>query len=88
MTLRDNALTGAELTKAALLALADGDRETAQHDDAVAGAGKREIPDAGLWGWDRRWADANIAHLMSATLACFGATTAAPRRTSSTAHPY
>lgn len=42
-------------------------------DVAVAGAKKRKIGDAGGWGWDRKDPTVNIAPLVSATLARFGA---------------
>lgn len=41
---------------------------------ALLGARKRDIRDAGAWGWDRRDQDANIAPLVAATLARYGAT--------------
>jgi hypothetical protein len=44
-----------------------------QLDDAIAGAQKRRIGDAGGWGWDRKDPTVNIAPLVSATLARFGA---------------
>src|SRR5690606_8313911 len=37
--------------------------------DALAGAKKRSIRDAGGWGWDRRDPDTNIAPLVAMTLA-------------------
>lgn len=41
--------------------------------DALAGAKKRSIRDAGGWGWDRRDPDANIAPLVAMTLTHYGA---------------
>lgn len=46
-----------------------------QLNDAVAGAQKRRIGDAGGWGWDRKDPAVNIAPLVAATLARFGAST-------------
>jgi hypothetical protein len=43
--------------------------------DALAGARKRPIRDAGGWGWDRRDESVNIAPLVAWTLAVFGAVT-------------
>lgn len=43
--------------------------------DALAGAKKRAIGQAGGWGWDRRNPEANIAPLVALTLAHYGATT-------------
>jgi hypothetical protein len=43
--------------------------------DALAGARKRPIRDAGGWGWDRRDETVNIAPLVAWTLAVFGAVT-------------
>ncbi len=45
----------------------------AELSEALAGARKRKIGDAGGWGWDRKDATVNIAPLVSATLARFGA---------------
>jgi hypothetical protein len=45
----------------------------AQLDDALAGAKKRNIRDAGAWAWDRKNAETNIAPLVAATLARYGA---------------
>lgn len=45
-----------------------------QLNDALAGASRRKIGDAGGWGWDRRDPTVNISPLVSATLARFGAT--------------
>ena len=45
-------------------------------DDALAGARKRPIRDAGGWGWDRRDEQVNLAPLVAVTLALFGASTA------------
>lgn len=42
-------------------------------DAALAGAKKRPIRDAGSWGWDRKDAESNIAPLVAATLARYGA---------------
>lgn len=42
-------------------------------DDAVAGARKRTIGNAGGWGWDRKDPTVNLAPLVAATLAHFGA---------------
>lgn len=47
---------------------------------AVAGARKRPIGDAGMFGWDRRDGAVFIAPLVAATLAAFGAATTKPRR--------
>jgi phage terminase large subunit-like protein len=44
-----------------------------QLDDALAGAKKRNIRDAGAWAWDRKDPEANIAPLVAATLARYGA---------------
>jgi hypothetical protein len=43
--------------------------------EALQGARKRPIRDAGGWGWDRRDETANVAPLVAWTLAVFGATT-------------
>ncbi|WP_182377885.1 terminase [Nocardioides sp. WS12] len=43
--------------------------------DALTGAKKRAIGQAGGWGWDRRDPDANIAPLVAVTLAHYGAST-------------
>ena len=43
--------------------------------DALAGAKKRKIGDAGGWGWDRRDPGVNIAPLVAITLAHYGAST-------------
>jgi len=52
-----------------------------QLNDALAGAKKRPIGDAGGWGWDRRDETVNIAPLVAATLARFGAVvTAKPKK--------
>lgn len=44
-----------------------------QVDDALAGARRRNIGDAGGWGWDRKDPTTNIAPLVAITLAWFGA---------------
>lgn len=44
-----------------------------QVDEALAGAKKRQIAGAGAWGWDRRDPSVNIAPLVAATLAHYGA---------------
>lgn len=46
---------------------------------ALAVATKRPIGQAGGWGWNRRDQDVNIAPLVAATLAHYGASTAKPR---------
>jgi hypothetical protein len=46
--------------------------------EALAGARKRKIGEAGGWGWDRKDASVNIAPLVAATLALYGATSATP----------
>ena len=48
-----------------------------QLDQALAGAKKRNIRDAGAWAWDRKNPETNIAPLVAATLARFGATSPA-----------
>lgn len=48
--------------------------------DAVAGARKRPIRDAGGFGWDRRDETVNIAPLVSGTLAVYGASLRRSRR--------
>lgn len=48
-------------------------------DDALAGAKKRAIGQAGGWGWDRRDPEANIAPLVAVTLAHYGAS-ASPKK--------
>lgn len=45
----------------------------AQLDHALAGAKKRNIRDAGAWAWDRKDPNTNIAPLVAATLARYGA---------------
>ena len=45
----------------------------AQLDQALAGAKKRTIRDAGAWAWDRKDPNTNIAPLVAATLARYGA---------------
>ena len=47
--------------------------------DALAGARKRPIRDAGGWGWDRRDSTVSIYPLVAVTLALFGASTAKRR---------
>jgi len=47
--------------------------DQAQLDDAVAGAKRRRIGDAGGWGLDRRDPDQNIAPLVAVVLARYGA---------------
>lgn len=56
----------------------------AQLTDALAGARRRNIGDAGGWGWDRKNPEANIAPLVAATLARFGASTVRRQRTRGT----
>ena len=59
--------------------------QTLSHDgqdsvtDALAGARKRPIRDAGGWGWDRRDSTVSIYPLVAVTLALFGASTAKRR---------
>ncbi|WP_244971582.1 terminase [Gordonia rubripertincta] len=60
--------------------LSHGDQP--QINDALEGAKKRDIRDAGGWGWDRRDPTKAIYPLVAATLALFGA--AGTRRSSST----
>lgn len=50
-----------------------------QLNDALAGARRRDIQGAGAWGWDRKNPDTNIAPLVAATLAYFGASVTKPR---------
>jgi hypothetical protein len=50
-----------------------------QLNDALAGARKRKIGEAGGWGWDRRDPSVNIAPLVSVTLARFGAVISKPK---------
>ena len=52
-------------------ALSHGDQP--QVNDALAGAKKRDIRDAGGWGWDRRDPSKAIYPLVAVTLALFGA---------------
>lgn len=52
-----------------------------QLDDALAGAQKRAIRDAGLWGWDRKDASINLSPLVAVTLARFGADSNTKKRT-------
>ena len=47
--------------------------------DAVAGARKRPLGDAGAFAWDRRDGSVHISPLVAATLAAFGAATVRPR---------
>lgn len=54
-------------------------------DDALVGARKRAIRDAGAWGWDRKSPSVNIAPLVAATLARYGASLH-PSRTNSTSN--
>jgi hypothetical protein len=49
--------------------------------EALAGARKRPIRDAGGWGWDRRDSTVNIAPLVAWTLAMYGASTRRRRST-------
>jgi hypothetical protein len=42
--------------------------------EALRGAKKRRIGDAGAWGWDRKNFDVDISSLVAVTLARFGAT--------------
>ena len=51
--------------------------------DAVAGAQRRNIRDAGGFGWDRSDNSVNIAPLVSGCLAVLGATTRGPRKRTS-----
>lgn len=51
--------------------------------DALAGARKRPIRDAGGWGWDRRDSTVSIYPLVAVTLALFGASTTKRRSGSS-----
>lgn len=44
-----------------------------QLDQALAGAQRRNIRDAGAWAWDRKSPEANIAPLVAVTLARYGA---------------
>ena len=44
-----------------------------QLDAALAGAKKRPIQNAGAWAWDRKDPNTNIAPLVAATLARYGA---------------
>lgn len=44
-----------------------------QLDQALAGAKRRNIRDAGAWAWDRKDPETNIAPLVAATLARYGA---------------
>lgn len=48
--------------------------------DALEGATKRKIGDAGGWGWDRRDPETNIAPLVAVTLAHYAASLAKPAR--------
>lgn len=50
-----------------------------QLNGALAGAKKRDIQGAGAWGWDRKDPDVNLAPLVAATLAHFGASVTKPR---------
>ncbi len=50
--------------------------------NALAGATKRKIGDAGGWGWDRKDPTVNIAPLVSVTLARFGAVVTAKPKSS------
>lgn len=52
---------------------------------ALVGAKKRNIRDAGGWGWDRRDPETNIAPLVAFTLAHYGASTKKPTGESSRA---
>lgn len=47
--------------------------------DAVLGARKRPISDAGGWGWDRRDSTVSIHPIVAATLALFGAVSHGPK---------
>lgn len=49
--------------------------------DALEGATKRKIGDAGGWGWDRRDPGTNIAPLVAVTLAHYAASLNKPTRT-------
>ena len=48
---------------------------------AVAGARRRPIGDAGMFGWDRRDGSVFISPLCAVTLARFGAVTSGRRKT-------
>lgn len=48
--------------------------------DAVAGAKKRDIGQAGGWGWDRKNPSTDLTPLVAVTLALFGATKASPKK--------
>lgn len=50
------------------------DDEQSAIGDALLGAKKRRIGDAGAWGWDRKNLDVDISSLVAVTLARFGAT--------------
>jgi len=73
--------TAADMARACGLVVDRASTATLTHggqqavDDALAGARKRPIRDAGGWGWDRRNETVNIAPLVAFTLALFGATT-------------
>lgn len=70
-----------DMGKACGLILADATEKRLTHADqqqlnsALAGARKRDIRDAGMWGWDRKNPDTDIAPLVAATLARYGAST-------------
>lgn len=51
--------------------------------DALMGARKRKIGTAGGWGWDRHSPDINLAPLVAATLARFGASLTKKSKTTS-----
>lgn len=48
--------------------------------DAVAGAKKRDIGQAGGWGWDRKSPDTDLTPLVAVTLALYGAMKAKPKK--------
>ncbi|AXQ53026.1 terminase [Mycobacterium phage Rando14] len=76
-----------DMAKACGLVVAGADGDTLTHGDqdaineALKGAKKRPIRDAGGWGWDRRDPESIIHPLVAVTLALLGAVDA-PRRTS------
>ncbi|AEL19661.1 terminase [Mycobacterium phage Kratio] len=79
-----------DMAKACGLVVAGADGDTLTHGDqdaiteALKGAKKRPIRDAGGWGWDRRDPESIIHPLVAVTLALLGAVDA-PRRSSGAA---
>jgi hypothetical protein len=84
-----NQTTGGDMAKACGLVVGRAKAKSVTHggqkavDDALAGAKKRAIRDAGGWGWDRRDESVNIAPIVSWSLALFMGTATKKQSTGS-----